>query len=152
MARELKLVRRVTAGAGGWGGDAAWSEGSPPVAAGGAHTEVGSPQFSIPGSLAERTHVSARGCAGYVRVTGADAARVFELRIYVEWVRVEAGVRTPDWRLLAADGGVVREISNGEDFTTDPAQLGDQRIAFHLTPVGGNLAQNSVVEIWASEI
>lgn len=151
MPREIRLVRRVTAQAGGWAGDGAdWSQASPPIAAGGG-AETTSPIFVIPLSRADAPDVRTRGAAGIMRVTGADAARRFNMQVFVSWARREGATITKDWRLLTDTAA--REIGNGEDFDTGiAANLQDCEIAFHLIPIGGNLAEASVVEIWAAEV
>lgn len=151
MSREVRLLRRVTAGAGGWAGDVPWSTGTPPVAAGAPHVEVGEPIFAIPITVRENQALLSRGVVGMVRVTGADATRRFTARLYIEWLRKEAGqADVVDWRIPKGHAGT--EVGDGEDFTTDPMDLRDARIAINLVPIGGSLAAGSVVELWVSEV
>jgi hypothetical protein len=154
MARDLKLIRRVTATGGAWAGDAStWSQGTPPVVATVNALEVGSPIMPLVIGRVDAHHGSVinRGAAGLMRVIGADAARRFLVDYYVEMILKENG--QPDvveWNLLKGSSPV--DTGTLEDFTTDPAWLQDAKIAFHLTPIGGSLAEDSVVEIWAADI
>ena len=151
MAREVRLIRSITAAAGGYPGDGAdFSESNQPAQASPHETQT-DPIFFIPLRRLDDETVTCRGLAGMMRVTGADAGRRFTLRIFIEWLRkVPGGTPVRDWRLVT--GAPTRDIGNGEDFTTDPVSLQDQNIAFHLVPVSGNLAAGSVVEIWGAEI
>ncbi len=152
MPREVLLRRRVVATAGGWAGDGAnWTQGNPPAAATVQATEDTSPIMVLPISRREAKQFATRGAAGMMRVFGADPTRRFLMRIFVEWLRKEKDAQPiSDWREITGAGGI--DIGNGEDFTTDPVDVGDARIAFHLVPVGGNLGDASTVELWASEI
>lgn len=152
MPRELRRIRAVTAGAGDWGGDGApWSLANPPAPVSAPHTELGSPIQALPIYVRENPELLTRGAVGLVLVTGADAARRFTLTLYVEWVLVSPdGTKVSEWRVPVGHVGV--EIGNGEEFTTDPLELRDSRIAYHLVPIGGDLTDGSTVEIWASEL
>lgn len=155
MPRELKLLRRITAGGGGWAGDGPdWSQSNPPAAVLAPHTEASGfnqgPIFTVPIQLTEAPQFPAKGFAGYMRVIG-DPARLFSLKVFMEWVRTEKGLPSVyDWRLPVRRSD--RILGDGGDFTSDPAQLRDSRVAFHLTPIAGNLAAGSVVELWMGEI
>lgn len=153
MPRALRLIRRVVASGGGWAGDPiVWTEANPPVSATVDATELTDPTMEIALARADARPmpIANRGAAGYLRVLGADAARRFDMEIYLAMTRVEAGSSDEDWNRLKGSSPV--DIGNGEDFTTDPAWLQDARIAFHLVPKGGNLASGSTVELWAAEI
>ena len=155
MPREVRLIRRISADSGGFSGDnggGPWSEASPPVQAS-PHETVTNPIFVVPIALRERQTTDARGAAGIVRVLddlGNPSLQKFTMKLFVEWLRIEGTTRTSDWRALT--DAPTRAIGNGEDWTTDPVFLQDQRIAFHLVPIGGSLPEDHVVEIWGAEI
>jgi hypothetical protein len=113
--------------------------------------EVGTtPILTLPLERRERRDVLVRGAAGYFRVYGPDAARRFNMSIYLGWLRIEGNVRTRDWRGIT--GLDPRDIGDGESWSTDPLWLQDQQIAFHLMPIGGSFGSGSTVEIWGAEI
>lgn len=143
----LNLVRRVYAtGEGGWSGDGAVWSGDDPVnwpTVSNAQEE-GSPIFAHEG----------RGVRGILRVRGADSTRRFDLRVVIEYVKFIPPKGTQaDWQLPAGPTPPApvepRDIGDGEDFTTVSIDLTGKRIAFHLVPKDGNLADGSIVEIWA---
>jgi hypothetical protein len=157
MSRHLRLVRRITAGAGGWAGDGAtWNgESSVPVPASAPAVEVGSPIFKM-GIRDEEGQVPT-GISGLMRVTGADATRRFDLRLVLAYTKVPpSGPNVIDWRETTGPTPPTppapRDIGDGEQFTTLPLVLPLQDMAFHLVPQGGNLLSGSVVELWAAEL
>lgn len=148
----LRLMRRITATAGGWAGDNAtpWvgDDGSnDPVPATVQAGETGEGQaIAVPPQFG---NFPARGLLGFVRVTGADSTRRFDLRLVHAWAKRQSdGTDKLDWRELK--GAAALDAGNGEEFTTVPQAMVSSRIAFHLIPQGGNLASGSVVEVWAS--
>lgn len=152
MPREVRLLRRVLAGGAGWAGDSpsAWSQATPPAAAVAPHTELTSPILTLPIYVRENPALLTRGVVGILRVTGADSTRRFTAKLHIEWLRIEAGVKSSDWRVPTGHEGI--ELGDGDDFTSDPIDLRDSKIAIHLTPIGGSLAAGSTVELWTSEV
>jgi hypothetical protein len=165
MARIVRLIRRVTATAGGWAGDGTvWdgddpanapkaatiqaTEATTPIATAGAH-----PRTAEVGQIPS-------GWSGIMRVldnTGAPSSKRFALRIVLGWKKdLGSGLYKVDWQEPVGDSPPTppdaRNIGDGEDFTTEPLNLLGQDVAFHLVPVGGNLTSGHKVEIWASEV
>jgi len=150
---HLRLVRRITAGPGGWAGDGpVWDVDNPPVPSQDPmDPEEGSPIFTI--GLRRPQYGGATravGCKGILRVIGADSTRRFTMRLVVEWP--QEGL-SPRWmELVDSETGTIvtpRDIGDDEDFTTADTDLATHRVAFHLTPIAGNLGDGSMVEIWA---
>ena len=147
---ELKLLRRITGGAGGWAGDGTvWNGDNPvnaPKPATIQATETTNPIHTI-------SHKRARG---FVRVIGGDASRRFDMRLVVGWSKRFGDAQIDDWQLPAGPTPPApadpRDIGDGEDFDTDGIDLTGQKFALHLVPQGGNLAEFSIIEIWASEV
>lgn len=147
---ELKLLRRITAGVGGWAGDGTVWNGDDPVNAPKPATvqatEVTNPIHSI-------NHKRARG---FIRVLGGDAARRFDMRLVVGWSKKTNDTQVDDWQLPAGSTppspAVPRDIGDGEDFDTESIDLTGQKYALHLVPQAGNLTEDSIIEIWASEV
>lgn len=143
MARKLVLVRRVTAEEGGWAGDGAdWSLDSPPP---------DDAIMAVHPYVQNNKDLPTHGVSGVVRVTGEDDTREFTLQLFIESVLLDpAEGPLSYWKTLSDTEPAT--VAKDTDFTTDPADLGDSRVAFHLVPDGGSLAAGSIVEIWATEI
>lgn len=152
--REVTLIRRVTAGAGGWAGDGAlWSADNAPVAASPPHIEVGrGPSIDLGEGVTPLT-----GVVGLVRViddAGVPIAQQFTLTILLGWLRLSdpdaVGTRVSDWRVVSGTTAAV--VEDGTTFTTEPIDVKDASIAFHLVPITTSLPEDSIVEIWANYI
>ncbi len=161
MTRRLRLVRSVTAGSGGWGGDGTvWQgddPGNAPKPADAPAIEVGSPIFTPQfGPDGGPSSGRSTGVSGIVRLSGGDSTRRFELRLVLGYLKVNGEDQRIDWERPSGPTPPTpadpMSIGDGEDFTTLPFNLPNQMVAFHLIPVGGNLAEDSRIEIWAAEV
>lgn len=162
MARIVRLIRRITATGGTWAGDGTVWSGDASAAAPKPATinavEVGHPIARVRGSV-NNVPLATQGWSGILIVrdgNGVATSKRFELRLVLGWEKVATGVQVTDWRQPTGDSPPTppdaRNIGDGEDFTTAPLILPNQDVAFHLVPIGGDLALGHKVEIWASEI